>query len=166
MSDGRVLELPIRDHGDVGMAGLIANQASFEVVHALVGRMAEAEAEADLPADVVVGLPTLGQVFAPLLAELLGHANWVAAGYTQKRWYGGRLSVPIASSTGPVERRGVGCDLKRVVGTRGGGPAGAVRGAAGGVGGGNGAGRPLAARMAGPSAASRGILNPAAAAAR
>ena len=103
MPDGRVLELPIRDYGDVGVAGLIANQASFAVVRALAGWMADAVA--DLGAEVVVGLPTLGQVFAPLLAEALGHSNWVAAGYTRKRWYEDRLSVPIASSTGPAERR-------------------------------------------------------------
>lgn len=103
MPDGRVLRLPIRDYGDVGVAGLIANQASFAVVRALVGFMAAAVA--DLRAEVVVGLPTLGQVFAPGVAEALGHSNWVAPGYTRKRWYEERLSVPIASSTGPVERR-------------------------------------------------------------
>jgi len=103
MPDGRVLELPIRDYGDIGVAGLIANQASFSVVRALVGWMAEAVA--DLGAEMVVGLPTLGQVFAPPLAEALGHPNWVAAGYTRKRWYDARLSVPIASSTGPEARR-------------------------------------------------------------
>lgn len=103
MPDGRVLYLPIRDYGDVGVAGLIANQASFAVVRALVGFMAAAVA--DLRAEVVVGLPTLGQVFAPGVAEALGHRNWVAPGYTRKRWYEERLSVPIASSTGPVERR-------------------------------------------------------------
>ncbi len=103
MRDGRVLRLPIRDYGDVGVAGLIGNQASFSVVRALVGFMAEAVA--DLRPEMVVGLPTLGQVFAPPLAELLGHSNWVAPGYTRKRWYEEGLSVAIASSTGPETRR-------------------------------------------------------------
>lgn len=103
MPDGRVLDLPIRDYGDVGVAGLIANQASFEVVRALADWMVDAVA--DLRAEVVVGVPTLGQVFAPLLAERLGHLNWVAPGYTRKRWYEDGLSVSIASSTGPNERR-------------------------------------------------------------
>ena len=103
LPDGRVLRLPIRDYGEIGVAGLIANQASFPVVRALVGCMAAAVA--DLRAEVVMGLPTLGQVFAPPLAEALGHSNWVAAGYTRKRWYEERLSVPIASSTGPDARR-------------------------------------------------------------
>lgn len=103
MPDGRVLRQPIRDYGDVGVAGLIANQASFAVVRALVGFMAAAVA--DLRAEVVVGLPTLGQVFAPPLAERLGHSNWVAPGYTRKRWYEEGLSVAIASSTGPEARR-------------------------------------------------------------
>ena len=103
MPDGQVLELPIRDYGDTGVAGLIANQASFAVVRALTGWMAAAVA--DLRADTVLGLPTLGQVFAPLLAEALGHPSWVAAGYTRKRWYDDALSVPITSSTGPAGRR-------------------------------------------------------------
>jgi adenine/guanine phosphoribosyltransferase-like PRPP-binding protein len=55
--------------------------------------------------DAVVGLPTLGQVFAPAIAEALGHANWVAPGWSRKRWYEERLSVPAASVTSPRERR-------------------------------------------------------------
>ena len=70
-------KLPIRDNGDVGVAGLIANQASFLVVRALAGWMADTVR--DLGAEAVVGLPTLGQVFVPLLAEALGHPNWMAA---------------------------------------------------------------------------------------
>ena len=46
-----------------------------------------AEAAARFGAEVVVGMPTLGQVFAPLVAEALGHANWVAPGWSRKRWY-------------------------------------------------------------------------------
>jgi adenine/guanine phosphoribosyltransferase-like PRPP-binding protein len=103
MPDGRVLELPIRDYGDVGVTGLIANQASFPVVRALSGWMADAARA--LSPEVVLGLPTLGQVFAPQVAEMLGHTNWVPAGYTRKRWYEDALSVPISSSTGPGERR-------------------------------------------------------------
>jgi len=103
MPDGRVLELPIRDYGDVGVTGLIANQTSFAVARALSGWMTDAVR--DLAPEVVLGLPTLGQVFAPQIAEMLGHPNWVAAGYTRKRWYDEELSVPISSSTGPGERR-------------------------------------------------------------
>lgn len=100
MPDGRVLHLPIRP---IGVAGLIATQASFPVVHALVGWMAQASAP--LGAGMILGLPTLGHVFAPLLAERLGHANWVAAGYSRKLWYEERLSVPMRSITTTAERR-------------------------------------------------------------
>lgn len=100
MPDGRWLHLPIRD---IGVAGLIATQASFPVVRALAGWMADAARP--LQADVVLGLPTLGHVFAPLVAEGLGHANWVAAGYSRKRWYDEALSVTIHSITTTGERR-------------------------------------------------------------
>jgi adenine/guanine phosphoribosyltransferase-like PRPP-binding protein len=100
MPDGRVLHLPIRP---IGVAGLIATQASFPVVHGLVGWMAEAARP--LAPGMILGLPTLGHVFAPLLAERLGHANWVAAGYSRKLWYEERLSVPMRSITTTAERR-------------------------------------------------------------
>lgn len=103
MPDGRALTLPLRDFSTFAVAGFIANQASFPVVRALAGWMTEVARP--LGAEVVVGLPTLGQVFAPLIAENLGHANWVAPGWSRKRWYEDRLSVPVHSITSPTERR-------------------------------------------------------------
>jgi len=103
LPDGRALDLPIRDFGTFGVGGFIANQASLAVVRTIAGWMAEAARPSG--ADLLVGLPTLGQVFAPLVAEQLGHANWVAPGWSRKRWYEERLSVPVASITTPVERR-------------------------------------------------------------
>jgi hypothetical protein len=103
MPDGSALRLPLRDYGTIGVTGLIAHQASFAVVRRLAGWMAEA-ARPFAP-EVVVGLPTLGHVFGPLVAEALGHPNWVAPGYSRKLWYEERLSVPLASSTTPVPRR-------------------------------------------------------------
>ncbi|MBE9603785.1 phosphoribosyltransferase [Acetobacteraceae bacterium H6797] len=103
MPDGTVLDLPLRDYGDIAVAGFIANQASFTVLRRIAGWMTEAARP--LGAEVVVGLPTLGHSFAPLVAEGLGHGNWVAGGYSRKRWYEDRLSVPILSSTTPGERR-------------------------------------------------------------
>lgn len=103
MPDGAVLELPLRDFSDFAVAGLIANQASFTVTRHLAAWMAEAARP--LGAEVVVGLPSLGQVFAPLVAEALGHANWVAPGWSRKRWYEERLSVPVHSITSPTARR-------------------------------------------------------------
>ena len=103
MPDGSALRLPLRDYGDVAVTGFIANQASFVVARRIAGWMTEAARALD--AEVVCGLPTLGHVFAPLVAEALGHPNWVAAGYSRKRWYDDALSTPIASSTAPAERR-------------------------------------------------------------
>ncbi|MGK7866644.1 phosphoribosyltransferase [Falsiroseomonas sp. E2-1-a20] len=103
MPDGSVLDLPLRDFAEFAVAGLIVNQASFPVVLRLAGWMTEAARP--FAADVVVGLPSLGQVFAPLVAEGLGHANWVAPGWSRKRWYEDRLSVPVHSITSPAERR-------------------------------------------------------------
>lgn len=102
MADGSALRLPLRDYGAVAVTGLIANQASFAVARRLAAWMAEAAAP--FAPEVVVGVPTLGQVFAPLVAEALGHANWVAPGYTRKLWYEEGLSVPLSSSTGPASR--------------------------------------------------------------
>jgi adenine/guanine phosphoribosyltransferase-like PRPP-binding protein len=103
MPDGSALRLPLRDYGDVAVTGLIVNQASFFVLRRIAGWMAEAARP--LGAEVVCGLPTLGHALAPLVGEALGHANWVAAGYSRKRWYEEALSVPVSSSTTPRERR-------------------------------------------------------------
>jgi len=101
--DGATLDLPLRDFGEFAVAGFIANQASFAVVRAIAGWMTELARP--FGAEVVVGLPSLGQVFAPLLAEGLGHSNWVAPGWSRKRWYEPALSVPVHSITSPAERR-------------------------------------------------------------
>lgn len=103
MPDGTRLVLPLRDYGEIAVAGFIANQAAI----AVAGRIGVwmAAAARDIGAEVVVGLPTLGQVFAPQVAEALGHANWVAPGWSRKRWYDEALSVPASSSTAPTERR-------------------------------------------------------------
>ena len=103
MPDGSALRLPLRDYGEVAVGGLIVNQASFAVLRRLAGWMAEAARP--LGAEVVCGLPTLGHALAPLVAEALGHPNWVAAGYSRKRWYEEALSAPVSSSTTPGERR-------------------------------------------------------------
>ncbi|MDP3414806.1 phosphoribosyltransferase [Falsiroseomonas sp.] len=103
LPDGAVLDLPLRDFSDFAVAGLIANQASFAVIRRLAHWMTEAARP--LQPDMVVGMPSLGQVFAPLVAESLGHTNWVAPGWSRKRWYEERLSVPVRSITSPTPRR-------------------------------------------------------------
>jgi len=103
MPDGTRLVLPLRDHGEIAVAGFIANQAAIAVAVRIGGWMGEAAR--GLGAEIVVGLPTLGQVFAPAVAAALGHANWAAPGWSRKRWYDDALSVPASSSTAPAERR-------------------------------------------------------------
>ncbi len=103
MPDGTALRLPLRDYGAIAVTGLISNQASFAVARRLAGWMAEAARPFD--PQVVLGLPSLGHVFGALVAEALGHPNWVAAGYSRKLWYEEALSVELSSSTAPTPRR-------------------------------------------------------------
>jgi len=99
LPDGRILVQPLRQlpDGDRAVASLIANHASFAVNDALSDIMAGL-AEG---ADVVVGMPTLGLVYAPEMARRLGHANYVPLGYSRKFWYEDALSEPVRSLTTP-----------------------------------------------------------------
>lgn len=102
LSGGGVLELPIRPlpgSGNRAVASLIANQASLTVVERLGHDMGVLAA--GMRADVVVGLPTLGFAFAPLVARGLGHARWVPLGYSRKFWYDDALSALVRSITSP-----------------------------------------------------------------
>ncbi|OPF97151.1 phosphoribosyltransferase [Rhodopseudomonas palustris] len=99
LADGRRLLLPIRAlaHGRHGLASLIVNQASFEVLAALADDLA-ARLKPHAP-DVVVGLPTLGLTLAAAVAERLGHSRYVPCGTSRKFWYVEELSVPMSSVT-------------------------------------------------------------------
>ena len=106
LPDGRTLVLPIRKvAGKPGhaVASLIANQASFAVVRVLAGMMTDLAGP--LGGTVIVGLPTLGMVFAPLVAEALGHQRYVPMGYSRKFWYDQALSVPVNSLTTPDQSK-------------------------------------------------------------
>ncbi|MFK7965646.1 MAG: phosphoribosyltransferase [Burkholderiaceae bacterium] len=102
LSGGGVLELPIRPlpaTPDRAVASLIANQASLSVVKRLGEDMTVLAAR--FKPDLVVGLPTLGFVFAPLIAAGLGHQRWVPLGYSRKFWYRDELSTLVRSITSP-----------------------------------------------------------------
>ena len=106
LPDGRYLLLPLRgmptadgSAPDRCVASLIANQASLDVVEQLALHMAEAAKAHAF--DVVVGLPTLGLAFAPLVAQRLGHSRYVPLGYSRKYWYREELSEPVSSITTP-----------------------------------------------------------------
>jgi adenine/guanine phosphoribosyltransferase-like PRPP-binding protein len=55
-----------------------------------------------LAPEIVVGLPTLGFAFAPLVAEQLGHPHYVPLGYSRKFWYDDALAEPVRSLTTPA----------------------------------------------------------------
>ena len=106
LPDGRYLVLPLRgmptadgSEPDRCVASLIANQASMDVVEQLALHMAEGARALDF--DVIVGLPTLGLAFAPLVARHLGHSRYVPLGYSRKYWYREELSEPVSSITTP-----------------------------------------------------------------
>jgi adenine/guanine phosphoribosyltransferase-like PRPP-binding protein len=104
LPDGRYLVLPIRQLAGAegrAVASLIANQASFEVVRVLADSMVQLARQT--PCDAIVGLPTLGLAFAPLVAEGLGHERYVPMGYSQKFWYQDELSIAVQSLTTPTQ---------------------------------------------------------------
>jgi adenine/guanine phosphoribosyltransferase-like PRPP-binding protein len=102
LPDGRFLVLPLRalpKDPNRCVASLIANQASMEVVETLSDMMAERARAFD--ADLVVGLPTLGLTFAPLVAKKLGFTRYFPFGYSRKYWYRDDLAVTVQSITTP-----------------------------------------------------------------
>lgn len=102
MPDGRVLVQPLRvlpADPETAVASLIATQIAFPVEHALADWMAAIAAR--YRPDVIVGVPTLGMIFARAVAERLGFSNWVALGTSRKFWYDERLSEPMRSITSP-----------------------------------------------------------------
>ncbi|AKQ57661.1 phosphoribosyltransferase [Bordetella hinzii] len=102
LPDGRYLVLPLRAvPGDDAhcVASFIANHAALDVVETLAGFMARQARR--FAAEVVVGLPTLGLAFAPLVARGLGFSRYVPFGYSRKYWYDDALAVPVRSLTTP-----------------------------------------------------------------
>jgi adenine/guanine phosphoribosyltransferase-like PRPP-binding protein len=98
----QVLPLPVRrlpGSPDRAVASLIANQAAMEVTDHLahaMGRLAQT-----LRPEFIIGLPTLGMVFAPGVARALGQRRWVPLGYSRKFWYRDELATTVASITTP-----------------------------------------------------------------
>jgi adenine/guanine phosphoribosyltransferase-like PRPP-binding protein len=102
LPDGRFLILPLRaipKDPQRCVGSLIANQASIDVVETLADFMANRSRE--FGADMVVGLPTLGLAFAPLVAKKLGFTRYIPFGYSRKYWYKDELAVPVSSITTP-----------------------------------------------------------------
>lgn len=96
---GLVLPLRALPDGHHAVASLIANQASFVVIDAIARVMTDLARPAK--ADIIVGMPTLGLTFAPLVAQGLGHTRYVPLGTSRKFWYDEALSEPVCSITSP-----------------------------------------------------------------
>jgi adenine/guanine phosphoribosyltransferase-like PRPP-binding protein len=108
LPDGDYLELPflpLPPDFETAIAFLCSNQTSFEVEERLSTFMADIVR--DLEPEVVVGMPTLGMVYASLVAKKLGHDRYVPLGYSRKFWYDDELSVPVRSITSPTKPKTV-----------------------------------------------------------
>lgn len=105
LPDGGQVLLPIRPLADGrhGIASLIINQASFEVLDTLATNLAERLAP--FRPEVIVGLPTLGLTLASAVAQKLGHTRYVPFGTSRKFWYLDKLSVPMRSITTPHQQK-------------------------------------------------------------
>jgi adenine/guanine phosphoribosyltransferase-like PRPP-binding protein len=103
--DGRTLLLPIRAVADGrhGLASLIINQASFDVIDAIASDLAAKLAV--FQPDIVVGLPTLGLTLASAVAQKLGHKRYVPFSTSRKFWYRDELSVALSSITTPDQQK-------------------------------------------------------------
>ena len=101
LADGSHLILPLRvlPNGQRAVASLIANHASFSVIDTLSDAMADLLR--DRGVEQIVGMPTLGLAFAPIVARNLGLSNYVPLGYSRKFWYRDDLAEPVRSITTP-----------------------------------------------------------------
>lgn len=113
LPNGDYLELPflpLPPNFDTAIAFLCSNQTSFAVEDILSTHMATIARS--LEPEVVVGMPTLGMVYAASVAEKLGHERYVPLGYSRKFWYEEELSVPVRSITSPIKPKTVYIDPK------------------------------------------------------
>ena len=102
LPDGRALLLPIRQLAadpSRAVASLISNQASLDVIDTLGVMLARLLAP--FAPEAVVGMPTLGLAYAPVVARELGLERVVPLGYSRKYWYDKALSAPVQSITTP-----------------------------------------------------------------
>lgn len=108
LPDGRFLVLPIRQlptDPARAVASIIGNQASLQVVEELGVMLARLLAP--YSPEVVVGMPTLGLAFAPVVARELGLDRIVPLGYSRKYWYEEEASATVRSITTPGEAKRV-----------------------------------------------------------
>jgi adenine/guanine phosphoribosyltransferase-like PRPP-binding protein len=106
LADGRHLLLPIRvlpGEGTRAVASLITNQASFRVLDAIADVLTAEVAQ--VGADIVIAVPTLGLPLAEGVARRLGHPRMAALSTSRKFWYDEGLSEPLTSVTSPQQTK-------------------------------------------------------------
>ena len=91
--------------GTRAVASLITNQASFRVLDAIADVLTAQVAQ--VGAQVVIGVPTLGLPLAEGVARQLGHPRMVALSTSRKFWYETSLSEPLSSITSPQQSKRV-----------------------------------------------------------
>lgn len=111
--------LPLPPDFERAIAFLCSNQTRFEIEDRLTTFMVDLVR--DWQPEIVVGMPTLGMVYAAAVAKKLGHERYVPLGYSRKFWYEEQLSVPVRSITSPDQPKIVYIDprlLERLEGRR------------------------------------------------
>jgi adenine/guanine phosphoribosyltransferase-like PRPP-binding protein len=121
LPDGDRVELPLLPlpDGTHAIVSLCITENSFELEDRLSSAMAELAQP--LRPEVIVGMPTLGLVFAASVARKLGHRHYVPLSYSRKFWFDDALSIAVHSITSPAQVKQVYIDpriLNRLRGRR------------------------------------------------
>jgi adenine/guanine phosphoribosyltransferase-like PRPP-binding protein len=121
LCNGSQLHLPLQPlpGGEQAIALLMSNQTPFAVEQQLGAQLSKLAAE--FPAEVIVGIPTLGLDYARIVARDMGFSDYVALGNSRKFWYSDALSVPVHSATSPGANKHLYLDpmlVERIAGKR------------------------------------------------
>src|ERR1700735_1469933 len=119
LPDGDRVELPLLalPDGQHAIVSLCITENSFE----LEDRLSTAMVDLARPfgPEIIVGMPTLGLVFAASVAKKLGHRHYVPLSYSRKFWFDDALSVAVHSITSPSQVKQVYIDPRIVNRVRG-----------------------------------------------
>ena len=119
LPDGDRVELPLLPlpDGQHAIVSLCITANSFELEERLSTAMTELARP--LGPEIIVGMPTLGLVFAASVAKKLGHRHYVPLSYSRKFWFDDALSVAVHSITSPSQVKQVYIDPRIVNRLRG-----------------------------------------------
>jgi adenine/guanine phosphoribosyltransferase-like PRPP-binding protein len=119
LPDGDRVELPLLPLPDGlhAIVSLCITENSFELEERLSSAMVELARP--LRPEVIVGMPTLGLVFAASVAKKLGHRHYVPLSYSRKFWFDDALSIAVNSITSPSQVKQVYIDPRIVNRLRG-----------------------------------------------